>query len=140
MGNGKTFWHCVLIEDSGELILNEFDRGQDRQLKQAILREHKPSEWHTIRVVVERIEMSVYLGDELLFKHTADDRDAFDGKIALFAQGGRFEFRDVGGGRASVGVARRAAYGPGRVLRTSEGRRRDALEPNRSIALKTKKR
>ena len=60
-----------------------------------MLREFDPREWHTFRLEVNGHEVTVHLDDTKLFSHADPDEDAIAGKPALFAQNGRFEFRDL---------------------------------------------
>ena len=95
IGNGKDYWHCFLIDSDTEFVMVEFDHGQNRQVKDSLLRKYDPKKWHTIRIEIDRIEARVFLDDVLLIEHTADRRDSFDGKIALFAQRCRIEFKEL---------------------------------------------
>jgi hypothetical protein len=95
VGNGSSYWHCFFIEDDNDMVLVEFDDGRHRHLKDAILRDFDPQRWNTLRLAVDRGSLRVYLNQKKLYDHDADERDAFDGKVGLFAQNGRFEFKEL---------------------------------------------
>jgi hypothetical protein len=95
LGDAKDYWHCFLIDSDDVFVMVEADRGNNRDIKSSILSGFNSRKWHTIRIVIDRIEASVYLDDERLFTHMADRRDTFDGKVGLFAQRCRVEFREL---------------------------------------------
>jgi len=95
IGDGSSYWHCFFIEDDNDLVLVEFDEGRNRHLKDAILRNFDPQQWNKLCLQVNHGSISVYLNKKKLFDHDADERDAFDGKVGLFAQNGRFEFKEL---------------------------------------------
>lgn len=91
LGNGRD-WHALLVQDSNDVVLLRSEDDEDTHLKDAIPRDFNPHRWHVFRLKADRGTLTVYLDDKELFEHTADDRDAFDGKLALFAQNGRIVF------------------------------------------------
>ncbi len=95
LGNGKDRWHGVLIQDDDAVVLVEFAPGGTSFLKDATPRGFKPAQWHKFRIVVDRGDLSVFLDGARVLQHAADDRNAFRGKLGLFAQKGRFEFRNL---------------------------------------------
>lgn len=95
VGNGKDYWHNIFIEDDNDVVLVEFDAGRVRHVKHAIPRNFDPKQWNTLRFVVNRGSISVYLNKKKLFGYDADERDTFDGKVGLFAQNGRIEFKEL---------------------------------------------
>jgi len=95
LGDGSSYWHCFLIEDDNDMVLVEFREGQNRHIKDSILRRFSADKWNVLRLEIDHGEVSVYFNRKKLFDYTADDRKAFDGKIALFAQNGRIEFKEL---------------------------------------------
>lgn len=95
LGDGKDRWHGVLIEDDDSLVLVEVAPGGSALLKDAAPRGFTPSKWHAFRLVVDRGDLSVYLDDVRVLRHTDDNPRAFGGKFGLFAQNGRFEFKNL---------------------------------------------
>lgn len=96
IGNGKDYWHNIFIEDDNDVVLVEFDAGRIRHVKHAIPRGFDPKSWNTLRFAVNHGSISVYLNRKKLFGYDGDRRDTFDGKVGLFAQNGRIEFKELG--------------------------------------------
>ena len=94
IGNGEDYWHNFFIEDDNDLVLVEFNQGNWRPCKDTILRDFDPQRWNTLRLAVDRGSVSVFLNDKKVLEYDADERDTFDGIVALFAQNGRIEFKE----------------------------------------------
>ena len=95
VGNGKTYWHCFFIEDDNDMILAQFNEGESRHLRDVVLRDFDPSQWNTLRLEFDRGAVTVYVNKNKLIEYGAEKREAFDGKVALFAQNGRIEFKEL---------------------------------------------
>lgn len=95
VGNAEDYWHNFFIEDSNDVVLVEFDAGRIRLVKHTIPRDFDPKKWNTLRLAVDRGSIGVYLNRKKLYDYDADARDTFDGKVGLFAQNGRIEFKEL---------------------------------------------
>ena len=95
IGNGKDYWHNFFVKNDNGMVLDEFDAGNVRPVKDAILRDFDPHQWNTLRVAVDHGSLRVFMNKKKLFEYDADERDTFDGNVALFAQNGRVEFKEL---------------------------------------------
>lgn len=95
IGDGKRLWHSFLVQDDNTLVFLRYDLGRDERLEDIVLRDFNPSQWHTLRIEVDGHQVTVHMDDRKLFSHADADEEAIEGKPALFAQNGRFEFRDL---------------------------------------------
>jgi hypothetical protein len=95
VGNAKDYWHNIFVEDDNDVVLVEYDTGRVDVVKHCIPRDFDPKQWNTFRLVVNSGSITVYLNRKKLFGYDSDRRDTFDGKVGLFAQNGRIEFREL---------------------------------------------
>jgi tetratricopeptide (TPR) repeat protein len=95
IGDGRRLWHSFLVQDDDALVFLKYDLGEDQRLADTVLRGFKLGEWHTLRLEVDGHEVTVHMDDAKVFSHADPDEDPIAGKPALFAQNGRFEFRDL---------------------------------------------
>jgi tetratricopeptide (TPR) repeat protein len=95
IGNGKDYWHNFFVKDGHSIRFDEYDGGTIRPRKDAILRDFDPQKWNTLRLAVDRGSLGVFMNEKKLFEYDADERDAFDGNVALFGQSGLFEYKEL---------------------------------------------
>jgi len=94
-GNGRDSWWTLLVTSDDELILDRFEGGSPRPMRDFILRGFDPRKRHTLKATVKHGELTVHFDNRQAFEIMADDRTAFDGMLALFVQDAGVEFTEL---------------------------------------------
>lgn len=94
-GDGKSTWWALVFDDSGQLVLDRWtERGTDH-IREFLLVDHDHAKWHVLEVAVDRGSVSVKLDDKEVIALDETERTCFDGKISLFVQNARVEWKDL---------------------------------------------
>jgi len=98
--DGKGYWWSVLIiGGSVELARNE--EGGTRFIEEKMLAQYDPGKWHTLTAEVKGNKLTIYFAGKRILEHEAEGlgERPFDGKVSLFAQSTKIEFRNFEEGR-----------------------------------------
>ncbi|MCK6460334.1 MAG: DUF1080 domain-containing protein [Planctomycetes bacterium] len=93
-GDGRNWW-AIVFDDHENVVLEQWTRSEQRNVGSHLLSDFDHSAWHTLEIAVEPGHASVLLDGKEVLSHKEDDRSCFAGKICLFVQNARIEWKEL---------------------------------------------
>lgn len=91
---GREPWWAVFVTPNS-VSLDRCEEDANRAVKETFLEDFDHKGWHTLQIDVRPGDVKVTLDGKECYEHNEADRKAFDGKICLFVQFARIEWRDL---------------------------------------------